>query len=114
MDSNTTKILLQRKFLGKIEINSKKDNYIITAVFISPYFIDKENDEIIEKFSKNMLKYFSYEINFNRYINLFFDFIKCKEETGIEVNKNLPIPYLVKVHILDKDENAEKKNLHLV
>jgi hypothetical protein len=113
MDSNTTNDLLQRKFLGTIEINSKKDNYIITAVFISSYAINKKDDEITKKFANNMLKYFSYEIKFNRNIILYFDFIKCKEETGIEVNKYLPIPYLIRVHILDKDEKAEKKKFAL-
>lgn len=113
MDLNTTETLLQRKFVANINISSKKENYIITAVFISPYTIDKKDEDLTEKFSKNMLKYFSYEINFNRHIDLFFDFIKCKEETGIEVDKNLPIPYLVKVHILDKDEKAKKKKFIL-
>ena len=46
MDSNTTEDLLRRKFVAKLEINSKKENYIITAVFISPYVINKKNEEI--------------------------------------------------------------------
>ena len=65
MDSNTTEDLLRRKFVAKLEINSKKENYIITAVFISPYVINKKNDESAEKFAKKMLKYFSYELIFN-------------------------------------------------
>ena len=113
MDSNTTEDLLRRKFVAKLEINSKKENYIITAVFISPYVINKKNDEITEKFSKKMLKYFSYELIFNSIIKLYFDFIKCKEETGIEVDKYLPIPYLIKVTILDKDIKADKKKFTL-
>ena len=113
MDSNTTNDLLQRKFVAKVEINSKKDNYIITAVFISPYAINIKNDEVTKKFAKNMLKYFSYEISFNCIFNLYFDFIKCKEETEIEVDKYLPIPYLIRVHILDKNAKTEKKKFTL-
>ena len=72
MINNTTKDLLQRKQVGKIIIDSKKDNYIITAVYISPYTINIKKDENIKKFEEEMLKYFSYEIAFNSIIKFFF------------------------------------------
>ena len=103
MINNTTKDLLQRKQVGKIIIDSKKDNYIITAVYISPYTINIKKDENIKKFEEEMLKYFSYEIAFNSIIKFFFDFDKCIKELGIDVNDNLPIPYLIKINIIDKE-----------
>ena len=60
-----------------------------------------------------MLKYFSYEIFVNRDIRLFFDFESCKEELGIIINGELPIPYLITVNIVDKDEKAVKKDYYL-
>ena len=74
MINNTTKDLLQRKQVGKIIIDSKKDNYIITAVYISPYTINIKKDENIKKFEEEMLKYFSYEVAFNSIIKFFFFF----------------------------------------
>ena len=47
MINNTTKDLLQRKQVGKIIIDSKKDNYIITTVYISPYTLNIKKDENI-------------------------------------------------------------------
>ena len=50
-----------------------------------------------------MLKYFSYEIAFNSIIKFYFDFDKCIKELGVDVNDNLPIPYLIKINIIDKN-----------
>jgi hypothetical protein len=72
MINNTTKDLLQRKQVGKIIIDSKKDNYIITAVYISPYTLNIKKDENIKKLEEEMFKYFSYEITFNSIIKFFF------------------------------------------
>ena len=47
MINNNTKDLLQRKQVGKIIIDSKKDNYIITTVYISPYTLNIKKDENI-------------------------------------------------------------------
>lgn len=58
MINNTTKDLLQRKQVGKIIIDSKKDNYIITAVYISPYTINIKKMKILKNLKKKCLNIF--------------------------------------------------------
>ena len=115
MELNSTKdSLAKRKRVGFILISSKRDNYKISFVDISEYETNKiKDDEKCAKFEKYMLKYFSYEIFVNRDIRLFFDFESCKEELGIIINGELPIPYLITVNIVDKDEKAVKKDYYL-
>ena len=112
MELNATKdLLIKRKRVGFILISSKRDNYKISSVYISEYEGNKNKDDAkCAKFEKHMLRYFSYELLVNWDIRLFFDFEACKEESGIDINGELPIPYLITVNIVDEDEKAIKKD----
>ena len=118
MELNNTQELFKRKRVGKLIIDSKKNNYKISSINISPYLPNKKEidrfDEKTKKFFNIMLKYFSYEIIYNSTIKLYFDFDACKEELGIDVNKDLPIPYLIKIDIIDEEKIEAKKCLHLI
>ena len=118
MEFNNAQELFKRKRVGKMIIESKKNNYKIASVNISPYLPNKENidkfDDKIKKFFNLMLKYFTYEIIYNSTIKLYFDFNTCKEELGIDVNEVLPIPYLIKIDIIDEEKKEAKQCLHLI
>lgn len=108
------KLLLRRKIIGSIRLSSKKENLIISSVYISPNSTEvKKNDEKISKFEKNMLSYFSCEIIMNSEITFFFDFEKCKQDLDIDISEFLPIPYLIKIEIKNKDEKIAKKKFIL-
>ena len=111
MELNENKdLLFRRKKVGFILISSKKEKYKIISVSITPYLADKnKKDENSIETAWHMLKYFSYEIIVNSDIQLFFDFDSCKEELGIDVDGNLPIPYLIKIVIKKKEESEAKK-----
>lgn len=113
MKFNNTQDLLKRENIALINMSSKKDNYKIASVYISPYTLDKKNEEISNKFEKNMLKYFSYEIIHNIVIKLYFDFNKYKEDLGINANECLPIPYLIRIHIIDDEIKTTKKHYEM-
>ena len=117
MELIDTQSLFKRKKVGALNLRSKKDNYRIAAVYISPYIPDKNVidtfDDKIKKFKKKMLKYFSYEIINNSLIKLYFDFDACKQELDIDVNEFLPIPYLIKIDIADEEKKESKQNYFL-
>ena len=117
MELIDTQSLFKRKKVGALYLRSKKDNYRIAEVYISPYIpyknvIDTLDDKI-KKFKKKMLKYFSYEIINNCLIKLYFDFDACKQELDIDVNEFLPIPYLIKIDIADEEKKESKQNYFL-
>ena len=39
-----------------------------------------------------------------------FDFETCKQELGIDINGELPIPYLITVNIIDKEVKYKIRN----
>ena len=111
MDLNNSNDLLKRKKIGMMDLCSKNENYEITSIYIKRYISkDKIPSELSLKFEKKMLKYFSYEISRGFYVRLFFDFISCKQELGIDINGSLPVPYLLRINIIDNDIKATKKN----
>ena len=114
MKLNDSKELLKRKDVGFISITSKRDNYVISSIKIDRYINnDIKYDERSLNFKKKMLKYFSYEMCGNDNFFLYFNFDFCERDTGIDVTKDLLIPYLIEVHIKDITNNNKKYVLSL-
>ena len=111
MDSIFCKDLKKRKEIAMLDLSSKKDNYEISSIYIN-YIAPKEeiDEEKNKNIKKKMLKFISYEISEGYIAKLFFDFDSCKQEFGIDVRKNLPYQFLIKIHIIDTDiKNTQKK-----
>ena len=50
---------------------------------------------------KSRLPQINQKINEAPFVYIQSDFDKCIKELGIDVNDNLPIPYLIKINIID-------------